>query len=64
MTLESDAKFEEKLKMWFGNEHEEFNKFSPEYLKVSKLGLLWSTFIQSRNCMSLKFIGELCIMTM
>ena len=30
----------------------------------SKLGLLWGTFIPSRKCMSLKFTGELCVMTM
>ena len=29
----------------------------------SKLGLLWGTFIPSRRCMSLKFTGELCVMT-
>ena len=30
----------------------------------SKLGLLWGTFIPSRKCMSLKFTGELCVITM
>ena len=30
----------------------------------SKLGLLWGTFIPSRISMSLKFIRELCVMTM
>ena len=30
----------------------------------SKLGLLWGTFIPSRKYMSLKFTGELCVMTM
>ena len=56
MTLKSHAKFQEK--------HEEFGKFSPQHSKVSKLGLLRGTFIQSRNCMSIKFTGELCVMTM
>ena len=30
----------------------------------SNLGVLWGTFIPSRKCMSLKFTGELCVMTM
>ena len=47
--------------MWFG--HEEYGKFSPEYLKVSKLGL-WDPLIQSRKSMSLKFTEEICVMTM
>ena len=34
------------------------------YTKVSKLGLLLGNFIQVRKCISLKFIWELCIMTM
>ena len=50
--------------MWFGKLHEEFGKFSPEHLKVSKLGLSWGPFVQSRKCMSLKFTEELCVMTM
>ena len=49
--------------LWFGKWHEVFNKFSPEYSKVSKLGLWWDSFIQSRKCMSLKFTGKLCVMT-
>ena len=36
MTLKRDAKFED---LWFEKSHEEFGKFSPEHLKVSKLGL-------------------------
>ena len=28
--------------------------FTPEHLKVSKLGLWWDSFIRSRKCMSLK----------
>ena len=42
----------------------EFGKFSPEHLKVSKLGLWWDLSIQSRKCMSLNFTGELRVMTM
>ena len=50
-----------KTDFWFG--HEEYGKFSPEYLKVSKLGL-WDPLIQSRKSMSLKFTEEICVMTM
>ena len=32
--------------------------------KVSKLGLLWDPFVQSRKCMSLKFIEDLYVRTM
>ena len=38
MTLKSDAKFEEKLACCLEND-DEFCKFSPEHLKVSKLEL-------------------------
>ena len=50
--------------VWFGKWHEGFGKFSPEYSKVSKLGLWWNTFIQSRKSMSLKFTEELSVMAM
>ena len=61
---------EQRCKIWrktdlqFGKWHEEFGKFSPEYLKVSKLGLWRNPIIQSRKCMSFKFTEELCAMTM
>ena len=32
--------------------------------KVSKLGLLWDPFVQSRKCMSLKFTEDLYVRTM
>ena len=53
-----------KIDLWFGKWHEEFGRFSPEHSKIWKLGLWWDPFIQSRKCMSLKFTGELCVMTM
>ena len=53
-----------KTDLWFGKWHEEYGKFSPEHLKVSKLGLWWDLLIQSRKSMRLKFTEELCIMTM
>ena len=49
--------------LWFGK-WLEFGKFSPEHTKSSKLGLSLNPFIQIRKCMSLKFTGELCVMTM
>ena len=61
---------EEWWKIWrgidlsFQNWHKEFDKFWPEHLKVSKLELWWDPFVQSRKCMSLKFTGEFCVMTM
>ena len=53
-----------KTDLWFRKEHEEFGKFSPEHTEVSKLGLHFGFFIQSRKCMSLKLTGELCVITM
>ena len=41
-----------------------FGKFSPEHLKVSKLGPWWDPFVQSRKGMTWKFAEELCVMTM
>ena len=38
-----------KSDLWFGKWHEEFGKFSPEHMKVSKFGLLLGPFIQSRK---------------
>ena len=61
---EESYKIWKKTDLWFEKWHEEFGKFSPEHLKVSKLGLWWDPFVQSRKCMSLKFTEELCVMTM
>ena len=62
MTLENDARFEEKVTCCL--ENEEFGKFSPEHTEVSNFGLLLGPFIQIRKFMSLKFTGELCVMTL
>ena len=62
MTLECDAKFKEKLTQNHKKKHEEFGKVSPEHPKFSKLGL--SLDEQSRERMSLKLTGALCIMTL
>ena len=63
MPLKGDAKFEEKLTCGLEKKHEEYGKFSPEHLKVSKLGFWWGPLIQSRTSMSLKSTKELCVMT-
>ena len=56
-TLRKDSKFEEKLTC--GLEIDMRN-----LAKVSKLGLWWDPFIQSRKCTSLKLTGDLCVMAM
>ena len=53
-----------KTDLWFGKWHGKFGKFSPDHLKVSKLGVWWDPFVQSRKFLSLKFTEELCVMTM
>ena len=50
--------------MLLGKWHEEFGKFSPDHLKVSKLELWWDHFVQTRKCVTWKFTEELCVMTM
>ena len=62
MTLKSDAKFEEKLVVW--KMTWEYDKFSPEQLKVSKLVYWWDPLIQGRKSVSLKSTEKLCVMTM
>ena len=52
-----------KTDLWFGK-WQEFDKFTLEHSKVSKLGLWWDPFVQSGKCMSLKFTEELWVMTM
>ena len=56
MALNIDARFKGKLTFAW--------KFSPEHLKVSELGLSLDSFIRSKKCISLKFAGELFVMTM
>ena len=62
MSLKGDAKYEEKLTCGLEND-KEYGKFSPEHLKVSKLGFQWDPLIQSRKSMSLKSTEKLCVMT-
>ena len=53
-----------KSEFCFQKWQEEFEKLSPEHLKVWKLWLWWDSFVQSWKCMSLRFTGELCVMRM
>ena len=63
MTLKSDSKFEEKVTCGLENDMKSiYGKFSPEHLKLSKLGLWWDLLIQSSKSMRLKFTEELCVM--
>ena len=49
--------------MWFEKRLEKFGKFSPDHLKVSKLGPLWDPFVQKGKGRILKFAEELCVTT-
>ena len=49
-----------KTDLWFGKWHEEYGKFSPEQLKVSKLAYWWDPLIQSRKSVSLKSTEVMC----
>ena len=64
MTIESDAKFEEKLTCGLENNMSNLtNLYQSTWNWDSKLGLLWGTFIPSRKYISLKFTAKLCVMT-
>ena len=63
MTLECDAKFEEKLTCGLENDIRILTNFH-QTTKFSKLRLSLDPFIQSRKCMSLNLRGKLCVMTM
>ena len=51
-------------KNWFRKWYEKHGNFSPEHLKILKLGLWWDLLIQRRKSTSLKLTEELCVMTM
>ena len=53
-----------KTDLWFEKWHDEYGKFSPEHLQVSKLGLWWDPLIQNRRRMTLKSTEEFCVTTM
>ena len=62
MALNIDVKFEGKLACAFKIVMRNLADF--DQTKFEKLGLLLGLFIQNRKCMTLKFKGELCVMTM
>ena len=61
---EETCKFWRKSDLCFEKRLDKLGEFSPEHLKVSKLGLWWDTFAQSRKGMTLKLAEKLCFMTM
>ena len=61
---ENSCKSWRKTDLCFQKWYQEFGRFSPDYPKVSKLGLWWDLFVWSKKCTSLKFTVELCVMEM
>ena len=55
---EEICKFWRKSDLWFERRLEKFGKSSPEHLKVSKVGLWWDPFVQSRKGITLKFTNS------
>ena len=51
MTVKNDAKFEVKLTCGLENDMRNMENFHQSTCKMSKLGLWWDPFIQSRKCM-------------
>ena len=50
-----------KTDLLFEKWHKKFGEFSPEHLKVSKLGLWWDLFVQSRKMYKFKiYKGVMC----
>ena len=64
MTLKIDAKFGGKVTCAFENDMRNLVNFHQSMFESLKIWTFIGTFIQSRKCMSLKFTGELCVMTM
>ena len=64
MTLESNAKSEEKLNCGLENDIRNLANLHQSMFESLKIWILMDPFIQSRKYMSLKFTGELCVMKM
>ena len=64
MTLNIDAKFEEKMTCAFKNNMRNLENFYQGMIGSLKIGTLMGSFIQSRKCISLKFTWEFCVMAM
>ena len=59
----SDRKFEKKLTCGLENDTN-MTDFHQSTWNSRNLGYWWDPLIGRRKCMSLKFTGELCVMTM
>ena len=64
MAVNIDAKFEEKLICTSKNDMKNLANFHQSTFESLKVKFFFGPCIQSRNCMSLKFTWELCVMTM
>ena len=65
MALENDAKFEEKLTCGLENNMSNLANFQQSTWKLGlKIGTFMGYFYTKQKCMSLKFTGKLCVMTM
>ena len=64
IALKIHAKFDRKITCAFKNDTRNFANFQHSTFKSLKLGFPWDPFIQIRKFMSLKFTGELCVVTM
>ena len=58
------CKIRKKTDLAFKHDMRNLANFHQSMFESLKLGLWWDPFIQSRKCMSLKFTGEFCVMTM
>ena len=63
IVLNIDQKNWRKTDLCFQNLHEEFTKFSPEYVQKSKNWDFHGMFLSKVENKSLKFTGELFVMT-
>ena len=64
MALNIDATFEGKLTCAFKSDLKNLANFHQSMFESLKIGTWWDPFIQSKKCMTSKFTGELCVMTM
>ena len=66
--VKSDAKFQEKMTLWFQKWHEEFDEFSPNHSKIKKFHIdrlflskvydVWAKKIQESSFMTLNSDAE------
>ena len=63
MLDDTQDSYKRKLTCASKNDMKNLANFHQSTFESLKLGLLMGPFIQSRKCMSLRFTGELCVMT-